>query len=142
MSRLLRGPHLSRWFEMPQSRIDAFADATDDHQAIHLDPAAAPGGETMAHGFLTLSMLSAMAYDAVPETAARMGINYGFDRIRFVAPVRAGRRVRGRLELTAADPAGAFTALSWDVTVEIENEAKPAVAARWLTRLEGSWTLD
>lgn len=136
------GPHLSRWFDMPQTRIDAFADATDDRQAIHLDPAAAPGGEAMAHGFLTLSMLSAMAYDAVPVTAERMGINYGFDRVRFVAPVRAGRRARGRFEIVSAEPAGDFTALAWDVTVEIEDEAKPAMVARWLTRLEGSWTLD
>ena len=142
MSGIERGPHLSRWFDMPQARIAAFADATEDHQAIHLDPTAAPGGETMAHGFLTLSMLSAMAYDAVPVTAERMGINYGFDRVRFVAPVRAGRRVRGRFEIVSAEPAGDFTALAWDVTVEIEDEAKPAMVARWLTRLEGSWTLD
>ena len=129
------GPHLSRWFEIPQARIDAFAEATDDRQAIHLDPAASPYGGAVAHGFLTLSLLSAMAYDAVPVTAERMGINYGFDRVRFVAPVLAGARVRGRFRCVATEAAGGMTALAWDVEVEIEGGEGPALVARWLTRL-------
>ena len=130
-----RGPHLSRWFEVPRGRIAAFADATEDRQAIHLDDDASPHGVAIAHGFLTLSLLSAMAYDAVPATAERMGINYGFDRVRFVAPVPAGARVRGRFELLASEPAGDMTALTWDAAVEIEGAERPALVARWLTRI-------
>ena len=91
---------MSRWFLIDQKRIDAFADATEDWQFIHVDPEAAkatPFGSTIAHGFLTLSMLSAIAYDALPRVSGlAMGVNYGFDKVRFVAPVRAGRRIRGR----------------------------------------------
>src|ERR1700712_1533876 len=94
---------VSRWFEVTQARINAFADATEDWQFIHVDPEAAkatPFGATIAHGFLTLSMLSAIAYDALPKVSGlAMGVNYGFEKVRFVAPVRAGRRIRGRFAL-------------------------------------------
>src|ERR1700722_15621177 len=96
---------VSRWFEISQTRIDAFAEVTEDMQFIHVDPAAAratPFGGTIAHGFLTLSMLSAIAYDALPRLAGlAMGVNYGFDKLRFVTPVRAGSRIRGRFKLAA-----------------------------------------
>ena len=87
---------ISRWFEITQERIDAFAEITEDRQFIHIDPIAAkatPFGGTVAHGFLTLSMLSAIAYDALPKVSGlAMGVNYGFEKVRFVAPVRAGRQ--------------------------------------------------
>jgi acyl dehydratase len=86
---------VSRWFEISQARIDAFAEVTEDRQFIHVDPAAVkatPFGGTVAHGFLTMSMLSAIAYDALPRVEGlAMGVNYGFDKVRFVAPVRPGR---------------------------------------------------
>jgi acyl dehydratase len=129
---------VSRWLLIDQKRIDAFADATEDWQFIHVDPEAAkatPFGGTIAHGFLTLSMLSAIAYDALPKVSGlAMGVNYGFDKVRFVAPVRAGRRIRGRLRLEALTQRSAREYQSRTaVTVEIEGEAKPALIAEWLT---------
>ena len=129
---------LSRWFLIDQKRIDAFAEATEDWQFIHVDPEAAkatPFGGTVAHGFLTLSMLSAMAYDALPKVAGvAMGVNYGFEKLRFVAPVRAGKRVRGRFRLDALTRR---SGKEWQsrkaVTVEIEGEEKPALVAEWLS---------
>src|SRR5210317_1379736 len=89
---------VSRWFDITQAQIDAFADITEDWQYIHIDPdraAQTPFGGTIAHGFLTVSMLSAMFYDALPEIqGSEMGVNYGFDKLRFLAPVRAGARIR------------------------------------------------
>ena len=97
----------SRWFTVDQAMIDGFADVTHDHQFIHVDPAAAaqtPFGGTIAHGFLTLSLLSAMVYDAVPPIeGVTMGVNYGFDRVRFVSPVKVDARVRGHFTLAACD---------------------------------------
>jgi acyl dehydratase len=128
----------SRWFEISQARIDAFADITEDRQFIHIDPQAAkrtPFGGTIAHGFLTLSMLSAMAYDAVPAIeGAAMGINYGFDKVRFAAPVRSGARIRARFRLLALTPrsAGEYQP-RYEVTVEIEGSEKPALVAEWLS---------
>ncbi|PRX35347.1 Acyl dehydratase [Meinhardsimonia xiamenensis] len=130
---------VSRWFTIDQPMIDAFAALTEDDQFIHTDPERArktPFGGTVAHGFLTLSLLSAMAYDAEPPLAgARMSVNYGFDRLRFVAPVPAGARVRGRFVLAGLEERrpGEVT-LAWDVTVEIEGAERPALAARWLQR--------
>ncbi len=129
---------LSRWFLIDQKRIDAFADATEDWQFIHIDPEAAkatPFGATIAHGFLTLSMLSALAYDALPKVAGvAMGVNYGFEKVRFVAPVRAGRRIRGRFRLEALTPrSGREWRSRKAVTVEIEGEDKPALVAEWLS---------
>jgi acyl dehydratase len=129
---------VSRWFLIDQKRIDAFADATEDWQFIHVDPEAAratPFGSTIAHGFLTLSMLSAIAYDALPLISGlAMGVNYGFEKVRFVAPVRAGRRIRGRFKLEALTQRGVR---DWQsrktVTVEIEGEDKPALVAEWMS---------
>ena len=131
---------VSRWFPMQQSRVDAFADCTEDWYFIHTDPEKAaketPWGGTIAHGFLTLSLLSAMAYDVVPSiVGAVRGVNYGFDKIRFVSPVPTGSNVRGRFVLSEAntEKPGEIT-LIYDVTVEIEGQDRPAVAANWLTR--------
>ncbi|MDO9607671.1 MAG: MaoC family dehydratase [Brevundimonas sp.] len=128
---------VSKWFEVSQARIDAFADCTEDRQFIHVDPDAAqatPFGGTIAHGFLTLSLASAMSYDAVPPLeGVSMGINYGFDRLRFLAPVRAGSRVRGRFRLLSAEDRGAGRwLLKHEITVEIEGDDKPALIAEWL----------
>lgn len=128
---------VSRWFEVGQARIDAFADCTEDRQFIHVDPEAAqatPFGGTIAHGFLTLSLASAMSYDAVaPLDGLTMGINYGFDRLRFLAPVPAGSRVRGRFRLLSAeDKGGGRWLLKHELTVEIEGADKPALVGEWL----------
>ena len=120
-----------------QDRIGAFADATDDHQFIHVDPVAAAAagfGGTIAHGFLTLSLLSRMAADAmlIPDTT-RMAVNYGMDRVRFLAPVKAGKRVRGHFTLEGVDEKAPGQLLfKHQVTVEIEGEEKPALTAQWL----------
>ena len=129
----------SDWRTVSQEMINLFADATDDHQWIHLDPERAaketPFGGTIAHGFLTLSMLSTLAFEALPQLEdAAMGINYGFDKIRFQAPVRAGARVRAVFKLADADirPSGRVL-FTYDVTLEIENSMKPALTATWIT---------
>ncbi len=128
---------VSRWIEVSQARIDAFADCTEDHQFIHVDPEAAratPFGGTIAHGFLTLSLASAMSYDAVrPLDGVVMGVNYGFDKLRFLAPVPAGSRIRGRFRLLAAvDKGQGRWLLKHELTVEIEGGDKPALIAEWL----------
>ena len=128
---------MSDWLVIDQQRIDEFADATEDRQFIHVDPAAAtqtPFGGTIAHGFLTLSLLSRMAADVmlVPDTT-RMAVNYGLDRVRFIAPVRAGSRVRGRFTLDAVDDkAPGHLLLRHTVTVDIDTSDKPALTAQWL----------
>jgi acyl dehydratase len=128
---------VSDWIEVSQDRIAEFAEATEDRQFIHLDPDAAaqtPFGGTIAHGFLSLSLLSRMAADAmlVPDTT-RMAVNYGLDRVRFLAPVKSGKRVRGHFTLTGADEkAPGQLLLNHQVTVEIEGEDKPALTAQWL----------
>ena len=128
---------VSDWIAIDQARIDAFADTTEDRQFIHVDPAAAaqtPFGGTIAHGFLTLSLLSRMAADVmqVPDSTI-MAVNYGLDRVRFIAPVRAGSRVRGRFTLDAVDDkAPGQLLLRHTVTVEIEHNDKPALTAQWL----------
>ncbi len=127
----------SDWIMVDQARIDAFADTTEDRQFIHIDPALAaqtPFGGTIAHGFLSLSLLSRMAADAMqlPETT-KMAVNYGLDRVRFIAPVRAGKRVRGHFTLVSIDDkAPGQTLFKHHVTVEIEGELKPALTAEWL----------
>ncbi len=137
---------LSKWIRIDQAMIDAFAAATGDTQYIHTDPDAAkesPYGGTIAHGFMTLSLLSQMIADAVPRTAAEStGINYGFDRIRFVAPVRAGAQIRGRFTLAKyAEPKPGVIEMQWNVTVEIKGEDKPALIAQWKNlRFENSVT--
>lgn len=128
----------SSWIEVDQARIDAFAEATEDRQFIHVDPAAAantPFGGTIAHGFLSLSLLSRMGAEAMlmPQ-GLKMAINYGLDRVRFLAPVRSGKRVRGRFTLDSAEEKAAGQwLLRHSVTVEIEDEEKPALSAIWLT---------
>lgn len=128
---------ISDWIDVGQDRIQLFADATEDQQFIHTDPTQAaqtPFGTTIAHGFLTLSLLSRMAADAmlVPENT-KMAVNYGLDRVRFMAPVRSGKRVRGHFMLDAADDkAPGQLLLKHTVTVEIEGEERPALTAQWL----------
>ena len=123
--------------EVSQARINTFADCTEDHQFIHVDPVAAaktPIGGTIAHGFLVLSLLAPMCTEStvVPE-GSTMGLNYGFNKIRFLAPVKSGKRIRARVKVAhidASDPARLL--VTHGVTVEIENETKPALIAEWL----------
>jgi acyl dehydratase len=128
---------VSSWITIDQQRIDNFADATEDHQFIHVDPQAAKAaglGGTIAHGFLSLSLLSRMAADAmlVPDTT-KMALNYGLDRVRFLAPVRSGGQVRGRFTLDSIEEkAPGQWLLRHTITVEIEGEDKPALSAQWL----------
>ena len=126
----------SSWIEISQADIDAFAEVTGDRQFIHVDPEAAartPFGGTIAHGFLTLSLLSQMAAGAilVPDTS-RMVVNYGFEKVRFIAPVRSGKRVRGHFTLAAVEEKkpGQWQFLH-QVIVEIEGEDRPALQADW-----------
>lgn len=130
---------VSGWRTVTQKMIDQFAAATDDHQFIHTDPERArretPYGGTIAHGFLSLSLLSTMVFEAVPQLAgSSMGVNFGFDRIRFMAPVKSGARIRARFVLAELKerPSG-IVEVHYDVTIEIENSLKPALTARWLT---------
>lgn len=130
---------VSPWRMVTQRMIDQFADATDDHQFIHVDPeraaAESPFGGTIAHGFLSLSLLSAFAFETVPPLdGAGMGINHGFDAVRFLAPVKTGARIRARFLLADVKvrPSG-WIQLANDVTIDIENSVKPALTARWLT---------
>ncbi len=133
---------LSRWFTVDQTMIDTFADATLDHQFIHTDPeralAETPFGGTIAHGFLTLSLLSAMNYDCAPRVREQtMGINFGFDKVRFMAPVKTGKRVRGHFVLKNARFRGAeLLAINYAVSIEIEDERKPALTADWITLIQ------
>jgi acyl dehydratase len=128
---------VSGWVEIGQQRIDEFADATEDRQFIHVDAHAAaqtPFGGTIAHGFLSLSMLSRMAADVmiIPD-GTRMAVNYGLDRVRFIAPVRSGKRIRGRFRLDSVDEkAPGQILMRHTVTVEIEGEERPALTAEWL----------
>ena len=129
---------LSDWVTMDQDRISTFADVTEDHQFIHVDAEAAkatPFGSTIAHGFLTLSMLSRLAADCVLVIdGVKMGVNYGFEKIRFMAPVKSGKRIRGRFTLMEAQQRipGQWR-FKYAVKVEIEGEEKPALAAEWLS---------
>jgi acyl dehydratase len=129
---------VSSWITIDQARIDAFAEATEDRQFIHVDPAAAaqtPFGGTIAHGFLSLALLSRMGAEAmlVPD-GLKIVINYGLDRVRFLAPVRSGSRVRGRFTLDSVEEkAPGQWLLRHLVTVEIEGEDKPALSAAWLS---------
>ena len=129
---------VSSWHLIDQPRIDTYADVTEDHQFIHVDPERAKAetafGTTIAHGFLTMSMLSVMSYEVMPAIAGTtMGVNYGFDKLRFISPVRSGRRVRGRFVLAEAKLRKPNELQSrTNVTVEIEGEDKPALVADWL----------
>ena len=126
------------WLAITQERIDAFADATGDHQWIHVDPGRAqaetPFGATIAHGFLTLSLLSALMRDAVTVGGLRLTLNYGLNRVRFVSPVPSGSRIRARVTLAAIDDLGDSEKATRGVTLEREGGGKPAVAAEWIVR--------
>ncbi len=128
---------VSSWHVVDQKRIDTFANVIEDHQFIHVDPErskATPIGTTVAHGFLTMSLLSVMSYEVMPGIeGTTMGFNYGFDKLRFLSPVKSGSRVRGRFVLaeTTIRKPGEMLSRS-HVTVEIEGESKPALAADWL----------
>jgi len=131
----------SEWVALDQDRIDAFAACTGDRQWIHVDVDRArresPFGGPIAHGYLTLSLVAAMIMELglIPEDAAT-GLNYGLDKVRFIAPVKAGSRVRARAKLRAAEPQGdARTLLRLDCTLEVEGQAKPAVVAELLCLL-------
>lgn len=126
------------WLEITQARVDAFAAATDDHQWIHVDPARArsetPFGNSIAHGFLTLSLLSRFINESIDFGPSRMGLNYGLNRVRFTDPVPVGSRVRCRLALDAVDDIDGGVQMTWRVTVERDGSAKPCLVAEWLTR--------
>lgn len=129
---------VSEWFTITQDQIDRFADCTHDHQFIHVDPEAAadtPFGTTIAHGFLTLSLLSAMAYQMPSVEGAVMGVNYGMNKMRFVSPVKVNARIRGRFvlaEVTEIRPGEMQSIMH--VTVEIDGQDKPALVAEWIGR--------
>ncbi len=129
----------SDWFEVSQSRINDFADATGDHQWIHVDVERAktdsPFHSTIAHGFLTLSLLPHLVSQAVKvQGDFKMGINYGLNRLRFVSPVLAGSRVRARITLQSVEDVPGGNQITWSVTCETEGGQKPALVAEWLVR--------
>jgi acyl dehydratase len=128
----------SEWTAVNQDRINAFADATDDHQWIHVDAERARGetpfGTTIAHGFLTLSLISPLMRNAVSIGSSRMTLNYGLNRVRFVSPVPAGSRIRARFTVGKVDDFGESIQVTWDVIIEREGSDKPCVAAEWIVR--------
>jgi acyl dehydratase len=129
---------VSDWVEITQTHINEFADATGDHQWIHVDVERAkresPFGATIAHGFLTLSMLSLFLNQSIHFGSSRMGVNYGFNKLRFTAPVPVGSRVRGRFVVKAIEEFEGGVQVTWNVTVEREGSDKPCLVADWLTR--------
>jgi acyl dehydratase len=129
---------LSDWFEVTQDRIAQFAEATQDAQWIHVDPDRAardsPYGTTIAHGFLTLSLLSVLSQQAVTISGIRMGINYGLNRVRFTAPVPAGARIRGRFTLAAIEEIPRGVQAVWNVSIEREGNDRPCCIVEWLVR--------
>ncbi|HTD34701.1 MAG TPA: MaoC family dehydratase [Candidatus Elarobacter sp.] len=136
-----RGEHAgaSAWLTITQERVDAFARITNDRQWIHVDPERArresPLGTTIAHGFLTLSLLSSMIEECIAFPTARMAFNYGFDRVRFVAPVPVGSEIRGTFALEDVRAIEGGADMTWRVAVELRGGTKPALAALWLTRV-------
>jgi acyl dehydratase len=129
---------VSDWIGVTQERIDQFAEATNDHQWIHVDSTRAaaelPEGTTIAHGFLTLSLVSGLLRQVITVGRIRMAINYGVNRVRFVSPLPAGSRIRGRFTLAAVAEAGGGRQVTWSVTVEREHADKPCCVAEWLVR--------
>ena len=129
---------VSGWLEVTQARINQFADATGDHQWIHVDPARAaaelPSSSTIAHGFLTLSLLSTLIRESIRFTGLRMAINYGLNRVRFVSPVPAGSRIRALITLQAVTAVTDGFQAIWQVTIEREGGDKPACVADWIVR--------
>lgn len=130
---------VSEWFEVTQDRVNAFAETTEDRQWIHIDAERAktdsPFGSTIAHGFLTLSLLAHFASEALQVKGDfKMGINYGLNRVRFVSPVAVGSRVRAHFSLVGIEQVAGGSQIIWNVTVEIEGAQKPALVAEWLVR--------
>jgi acyl dehydratase len=129
---------VSDWLEVTQQMIDKFAEATGDYQWIHVDAARAkresPFGTTIAHGFLTLSLLSRFLNDAVIFGGSKLGVNYGLNRLRFTAPVPVGSRLRARFAVKELEHIEGGTQITWDVKVEREGTAKPVLVAEWVTR--------
>lgn len=133
------GAHLgpTDWMTVDQARIDLFADATNDHQWIHVDPVAAaegPFGATIAHGYLTLALVNSFLPDLLTVTETSMGVNYGCERVRFPHPVTVGSRIRGRGEVISVEPAGGGLQVLVRVTVEIEGGDRPACVVDTLSR--------
>jgi acyl dehydratase len=128
---------VSPWIDVTQARIDAFAEATEDRQWIHVDPGKAavqsPFEATIAHGFLTLSLVSALSRSAMTFTA-KMTINYGVNRVRFVSAVPVGSRVRGRFTPNSLEPVEGGVQLTWNITIEREGQDKPVCVAEWIVR--------
>jgi len=128
----------SDWLEVSQERINQFAEATEDRQWIHIDVERAalesPFKETIAHGFLSLSLLSVLGKGAMSVGGVRMGINYGLNRVRFVSPVPAGARIRGRFTLATLEEIKGGVQATWNVSVEREGSDKPCCVAEWLVR--------
>ena len=127
----------SEWFVVGQERIDGFADATEDHQWIHVDAEKAksgPFGTTIAHGFLTLSLLPKLVQGVYRVEGVKMGVNYGMNKVRFTNPVPVGGRVRAKVELTDVTDVSGGVQLALGVTVELEGSDRPALVAEWLTR--------
>jgi acyl dehydratase len=137
-SRVGQEVAVSPWIEITQQRIDTFAKAIDDFQWIHVDPQRArqsPFGGTIAHGFLTLSLLSHLSEQTFSFSDRRMGINYGLNRVRFTSPVPVGSRVRARFTLLKYEKIeGNGVQVTWNATVEIDGSTKPALVAEWLGR--------
>lgn len=129
---------VSDWLQVDQDRIDRFADATGDHQWIHVDPARAkaesPFGSTIAHGYLTLSLLPHMMMETLAIEGGRMSINYGLNRVRFSAPVRSGDRIRTRFTLAALEDFAGGIQVTWHALIEIEGQHKPACVAEMIAR--------
>jgi len=129
---------VTEWLEMSQERINLFADTTDDHQWIHVDPERArresPYGATIAHGFLTLSLLPQIVSDAIQLSDLRMALNYGLNRVRFPAAVPAGSRIRARIVLQSIREVEGATDATYAVTIENEGSEKPCCVAEWLAR--------
>jgi acyl dehydratase len=129
---------VSDWMAVSQSQINTFADATGDHQWIHVDEARAaaetPFKSTIAHGFLTLSLLSALLRGTITVHGLRMAINYGLNRVRFVSPVPAGARIRARVTLASVTPIDGGVQAAWTIAVEREHQEKPCLVAEWLVR--------
>jgi acyl dehydratase len=132
-------PHVTDWFTMDADRVRAFAEVTQHRQDINLDEARAAQsrfGGTIVQGFLTLSMLSAMSQQVTQAISdMQTSVNYGFDRVRFVAPVRVGSRLRGRFSVAHVDEGAGWLGVHWDVEVEIEGQERPALVANWITRV-------
>ncbi|HEY0382879.1 MAG TPA: MaoC family dehydratase [Candidatus Elarobacter sp.] len=137
----MRGQRIgeSAWRTVTQELVNEFAQVIDDHQWIHVDPERArresPLGTTIAHGFLTLSLLSSLIAEVVSMQNARFGLNYGFERVRFISPVPAGSEIRGTFAIEDVRPVDGGAQITWRAEVEIRDAPKPALSALWLTRV-------